>query len=111
MGRSSCIDMSHLFNRKCLNRTVVHHMSILITNCAYLNRTESSGMSPLTAKVALDSKASGNGVSGSRLMTMGTDIEWAILSIVTETMTLKAFCKGGCGSMTDGDMNDLGGGR
>ena len=42
-------------------------------------------------------------------MTMGTDIEWAIFLIVAEIMILKAFSEGRCRSMTDGDMNNLGG--
>ena len=99
--------MGHLFNKKCLNRTVVHHMFMLITKSAHLDGTELSGMSPSTAKVALGSKASGNGVPRSQLMTMGTDIKWAIFSIVAEITTPKAFSEGGCGLTTDGDMNNL----
>ena len=100
--------MGHLFNGKRLNRTVVCHVSMLITNCAHSDGTESSGMSPLTTKVALDSEASGNRVPRSQSMTVGTDIKWAILSIVAEIMTLKAFSEGGCGLTMDGDMNNSG---
>ena len=41
---------------------------------------------------------------------MGTDIEWAVLLIVTKVMTPKAFSEGGCGSSTDGDMDNPSGG-
>ena len=64
-------------------------MPMLITNCAYSDWAETSKMSPLTTKVALGSEARGEGVSWSRLTTMGTNVEWTILSIVTEIMTLK----------------------
>ena len=69
-------------------------------------------MSPLTTKVALGSEARGEGVSWSRLTTMGTNVEWTILSIVTEIMTLKAFSESRCGLMTDGDVtNSIGSGE
>ena len=68
-------------------------------------------MSPSTTKVALDSKASRNGMFGSQLMTVGTDIKWAILSIVAKITTLKAFSEGRCRLTTDRDMNNLGWGR
>ena len=42
---------------------------------------------------------------------MGTDVEWAILSIMTKIMTPKALGKGRCGLVTDRDMDDLSGGR
>ena len=41
-------------------------------------------------------------------MTVGTDIKWAILSIVAEITTPKTFSEGGYGSTKDGDMNNLG---
>ena len=95
--------MGCLFNGKHLNRTVVFHMSMLITNRTHSDGTESSGMSPLST-----SETSGNGVSRSQLMTVGTDIKWAILLIVAEIMTLKTFSEGGCRSKMDGDMNNPG---
>ena len=61
-------------------------MSMLITNCADSDGAETSRMSPSIAKVALGSEARGEGVSWSRLITMGTNVEWTILSIVTEIM-------------------------
>ena len=85
-------------------------MFMLITNCADLDRAEISGMSPSISKVALDSEARGEGVSWSRLMTMGTNIKLTILSIVTEIMTPKAFGEGRCWSTMDGNMNNLSGG-
>ena len=42
------------------------------------------------------------------MTTVGTDVEWTILSIMTEIMTLKAF--GGRSAM-DGDMDDSSQGR
>ena len=44
-------------------------------------------------------------------MTVGTDIKWAILSIVAKILTLKTFSEGGCGLTTDRDMNNSGWGR
>ena len=84
---------------------------MLITNCAHSDGAELSRMSPSTAKVALGSETSRNGVSGSRLITVGTDVEWTILSIVAEITTPKTFSEGRRGSMTDGDMNNSGWGR
>ena len=43
-------------------------------------------------------------------MTMGTNIEWTILSIVTEIMTLKAFGEDRGWSVTDRDVDDSSGG-
>ena len=77
-------------------------MSMLITNCAHSDWAETSGMSPLTTKVALGGEARGRGVSWSRLTTMVTNVEWTILLIVTEIMTPKAFGEGRCWSTTDG---------
>ena len=102
--------MRCLFNGKRLNRTVVRHMPMLITNHADSDRTEASSMAPSTAKVALGSETRRGGVSGGRLMTMGTDVEWAILSIMTEIMTPKALSEGRCGLAADRDMDDLSGG-
>ena len=102
--------MRRLFNGKHLNRTVICHMSMLITNCTHSDGAETSGMSPSTTKVALGSETRGRGVSGSRLMTVGTDIEGTILSIVTEIVTSKALSEGGCWLMTDGDMDNSSGG-
>ena len=61
--RGPCIDISCLFNGKRLNRTVVSHVSMLITNCAHSDGAEMSRMSPLTAKVTLDSQVRGGKVS------------------------------------------------
>ena len=44
-------------------------------------------------------------------MTVGMDVKRTILWIVTKIVTLKAFGEGRCGSMADGNMNDLSGGR
>ena len=102
--------MHCLFNGKCLNRTVVCHMSMLITNCAHLDWAETIGMSPPTTKVALGSETRGRGVSWSRLTAMGTNVEWAILLIVTEIMTPKAFGEGRGRSAMDGDVDNSSGG-
>ena len=45
------------------------------------------------------------------MTTMGTNVEWTILLIVTEIVTLKAFSEGGCGSTMDGDVDNASGGR
>ena len=42
---------------------------------------------------------------------MGTDVEWAIFSIMTEIMTPKALGEGRCRSAADRDMDDSSGGR
>ena len=70
-----------------------------------------SSMAPSTAKVALGSETRRGGMSGGRLMTMGADVEWAILSIMAEVMTPKALGKGGCGSTADRDVDDSSGSR
>ena len=79
---------------------------MLITNGANSNWTETSGVSPLTAKVALGSETRGWGVSRSRLTTVGTNVKWTILLIVTEVMTPKTFGEGGGWSAMDGDVDD-----
>ena len=43
-------------------------------------------------------------------MTVGTDVEWAILLIMTEIMTPKALGEGRCGLAMDRDVDDLSGG-
>ena len=45
------------------------------------------------------------------MTTLGADVEQAILSIMTEVMTPKALGEGRRRSATDGDMDDLSGGR
>ena len=102
--------MRCLFNGKRLNRTVIRHMPMLTTHPADSDQTEASGMAPSTAKVALGSETRRGGMSGGRLTTMGTDVEWAIFSIVTEVMTPKALSEGGCRSTADGDVDDSSGG-
>ena len=84
---------------------------MLITNCAHSDWAETGGMSPSTTKVTLGSEARGRGVSWSRLTTMWANVEWTILSIVTEVMTLKAFGEGRGWSTMNGDMDDSSGGR
>ena len=44
-------------------------------------------------------------------MTMGADIEWAVLSIMTKIVTPKALGESGCRSVVNGDVDDSGGGR
>ena len=81
-------------------------MSMLITNRAHSDWAKTIGMSPSTAKVALGSETRGWEVSWSRLTTVGTDVEWTILSIMTEIMTPKAFGEGGGRSAMDGDIDN-----
>ena len=81
-------------------------MSMLITNRAHSDWAKTIGMSPSTTKVALGSETREWGVSWSRLTTVGTDVEWTILLIMTEIMTPKAFGEGGGKSTMDGDMDD-----
>ena len=45
------------------------------------------------------------------MTTLGVDVEWAILSIMTEVMTPKALGKGRRRLAMDGDMDDPSGGR
>ena len=45
------------------------------------------------------------------MTTMGTNVEWTILSIVTKIMTLKAFGEGRGWSTTDGNVDNVSGGR
>ena len=45
------------------------------------------------------------------MTTVGTNIEWTILLIMTEVMTLKTFGEGGGRSTMDGDMDDSSRGR
>ena len=49
-------------------------------------------------------------MSRGRLTTVGTDVEWAILSIMTEMMTPKALGEGRCWSVADRDVDDSSGG-
>ena len=84
---------------------------MLITNRAYSDWAETIGMSPSAAKVALGSETRGWGVSRSRLTTVGTNVKWTILLIVTEVMTPKTFGEGGGWSVMDGDMDNLSWGR
>ena len=44
------------------------------------------------------------------MTTMGTDVEWAILSIMTEIVTPKALSEGRCGSTADRDVDNSSGG-
>ena len=103
--------MCCLFNGKRLNWTVICHMPMLTTNHADSDQTEASGVAPSTAKVALGSETRRGGVSRGRLTTMGTDVEWAIFSIMAEIMTPKALSEGRCGSVVDRDVDDSSGGR
>ena len=45
------------------------------------------------------------------MTTVGTNVEWTILSIMTKIMTLKTFGEGGGWSVMDGDMDDSSRGR
>ena len=102
--------MHCLFNGKRLNRTVICHMPMLTTNRADSDRTEASGVAPSTAKVALGSETRRGGMSRGQLTTVGTDVEWAILSIMTEIMTPKALGEGRHGSAADRDVDNSSGG-
>ena len=44
------------------------------------------------------------------MTTVGTDVEWAIFSIMTEIMTPKAFGEGRCRLAADRDVDDSSGG-
>ena len=83
---------------------------MLTTNHVDSDRTETSGVSPSTAKVALGSETRRGGMSRGRLTTVGTDVEWAILLIMTEIMTPKAHGEGRCGLVADRDVDDSSGG-
>ena len=103
--------MGGLFNGKRLKRTVVCHMPMLITNRADPGRTEAGGMSPSTTKVALESETRGLGMSRGGDMTVRADVVGAVFTVMTQTMTPKAFGEGGGGSTGNRDLNKSGGGR
>ena len=82
------------------NWTVISDVSRGITNTTDLVGAESIMMSPVMAEIALKPKTSRGGVSWHGQVAMRACVGGAILLIVTETMTLKAFGQGTsrCGS-------------
>ena len=70
-----------------------------------------SRMSPSTTKVTLGSETRQGGMSRGRLAIVGTDIERAILLIITEIVTPKALSECGCRPAMDRDVDDSSGGR
>ena len=85
--------MGGLRRRQRFKRTVVRNMPMSITNSADPGRTVSVGMSPSITKVAVESETRALGVTRGGKMTMGADIVWAILTVVTSTVTPKALSK------------------
>ena len=76
------------------NWTVICDVPRGIANTTDSVGTESITMSPVTTEVALEPKTSGGGVSRCGQVAMRARVGEAILSIVTKTMTLKAFGQG-----------------
>ena len=76
------------------NWTVISDMFRGITNTTDSVGTESITMSPVMAEIALEPKTSGGGVSWCGQVAMRAHVGGAILSIVAEKMTLKAFGQG-----------------
>ena len=82
-----------------------------ITNSADSGRTISGGMSPTVTKVTLENETRVLGVTRDREITMGTDVVWAILTVVTQTMTLKALGERGGRTPRDRDLEDASGSK
>ena len=76
------------------NWTVISDVSRGIANTTDSVGAESIMMSPVMAEIALELKTSGGGVSQCGQVAMRARVGGAILSIVTETMTPKAFGQG-----------------
>ena len=83
-----------LRGRKMFNWTVISDMSRGITNTTDLVGAESITMSPVMAEIVLEPKTSRGGVSQRGQVAMRACVGGAILLIVTETMTPKAFSQG-----------------
>ena len=76
------------------NWTVISDMSRGVANTTDLVGAELITMSAVMAEITLEPKTSGGGVSRCGQVAMRAHIGGAILSIVAETMTLKAFGQG-----------------
>ena len=76
------------------NWTVISNVSRGIANTTDLVGAESITMSPVMAEITLELKTSGGGVSQRGQVAMRACIGGAILSIVAEMMTPKAFGQG-----------------
>ena len=76
------------------NWTVISNVSRGIANTTDSVGAESITMSPVMAEIALEPKTSGGGVSRCGQVAMRARVGEAILSIVTEMMTPKAFGQG-----------------
>ena len=84
-------DHGLLRGRKMFNWTVISDMSRGIANTTDSVGAESITMSPVMAEIALELKTSRGGVSQHRQVAMRARVGGAILSIVAEMMTPKAF--------------------
>jgi hypothetical protein len=91
--------------------TVVSHVSSCIAQTTLSSWTKSGSMFPLTAKVALDSKASHGRMAGGRKVAVGADIVGAVLSIVTSMTAPKTFGEGGSRESADGNVHKASGSR
>jgi hypothetical protein len=91
--------------------TVVSHVSSCIAQTTLSSWTKSGSMSPLTTKVALDSKTRRGRMTGSEDMAVGADVVGTVLSIMTSMMAPKTLGKSRGGESSNGNINNTGGGR
>ena len=73
------------------NWTIINNVPRGIANSTGAVGTESITMSPVMTEATLVPKTSGGGVTWSGKVAMGTGIGGAVLTIVAEKMTSKAF--------------------
>ena len=84
-------DHGQLQEGKMFNWTVINDVPRGIANSTGAVGTESIMMSPVMTEATLVPKTSGGGMTQSRKVAMGTGIGGAVLMIVAEKMTSKAF--------------------
>ena len=91
-------DRGRLRGRKMFNWTVISDLSRGIANTTDSVGAESITMSPVMAEITLEPKTSGGGVSQHGQVAMRAYVGGAILLIMAEKMTPKAFGQGTCRS-------------
>ena len=91
-GRDGCpsIDGSGLGRREMFKQTVVNNVPRGRTNSTVAMGAVSSRVAPVVTEVTLDSETEARWMAGVSNAAVRADVVWAIFSIVTVAMTLKA---------------------
>ena len=103
--------MGSLLRGKNIKWTIVNDVASSIAYVTNSSGTESIAMSPSATKVALGGQTSSLRVSGSGEVAVGTDVEGAVLMIVTCARAPKAFSERGSRATGDRDIKEVCWGR